>query len=119
MEQTLIYVFDDFAAAERARDELLAYGFQKAAVELTVRDDEAGPVKGNFTVGDNPAAAGGTDYKATFANPTHRGGCMLAITPFDPAQAKYAIALMARYGVSEPPAVPGQAGQPQASRTAT
>lgn len=109
MEQALIYVFDDFAVAERAREELLSCGFERGAVQLTVRDDEAGPAQGNFTVGDHPAAAGGTDYQSTFANPTHRGHCMLTITPFDPAQSRYAIALMARYGVSEPPAIPGQA----------
>ena len=101
MEPPLIYVFDDFTVAERAHDELLAYGFERAAVKLTVRDDEAGPVQGNFIAGDDAEAAGGNDYKDKFANTTHRGGCMLTITPFDPAQAKYAIALMARYGVTE------------------
>jgi len=101
MEPALIYVFDDFAVAERAHAELLSCGFERAAVQLTVRDDEAGPAQGNFTVGDNPEAAGGHDYKDTFAKPTHRGGCMLMITPFDPAQATYAIALMARYGVTD------------------
>ena len=101
MEAPLIYVFDDFAVAERAHEELLSCGFERSAVQLTVRDDEAGPAQGNFTVGDNPEAAGGHDYQHTFASPTHRGGCMLMITPFDPAQATYAIALMARYGVSD------------------
>ena len=106
MEPPLIYVFDDFSVAERAHDELLSCGFERAAVQLTVRDDEAGPVQGNFTVGDNPAAAGGHDYKDTYANPKQRGGCMLTITPFDPGQATYAIALMARYGVSDAAAPP-------------
>lgn len=116
MEPPLIYVFDDFGAAERAHDELLAYGFERAAVKLTVRDDEAGPMQGNFVAGDEAGAAGGHDYEDKFANPTHRGGCMLTITPFDPTQAKYAIALMARYGVTDaiapgaPAPTPARAG---------
>lgn len=58
MENPLIYIFDDFDAAQRARAELIKFGFEAPAVNLDVRDDEAGPVQGNFTVGDNPAAAG-------------------------------------------------------------
>jgi hypothetical protein len=101
MENQLIYIFDDFDAAERARKELIKYGFDAAGVNLDVRDDEAGPVKGNFTVGDNPEAAGGSDYKQTFANPIHRGVCMLTIAPVSPMQSDYAVALLARYGVTE------------------
>jgi hypothetical protein len=101
MENQLIYIFDEFDAAERARQELIKFGFDAAGVHLEVRDDEAGPVQGNFTVGDNPEAAGGADYKKTFANPTHRGLCMLTITPSSPMQSDYAVALLARYGVTE------------------
>jgi hypothetical protein len=70
-------------------------------VELTCSEDEAGPVQGNFTVGDCPRVAGGTDYKDTYAKVTQRGTCMLTITPVDPSQSEYAIALLARYGVSD------------------
>jgi hypothetical protein len=116
MENQLIYIFDDFDAAERARQELIKYGFDAAGVNLEVRADEAGPVEGNFVVGDNPEAAGGSDYKQTFANPTYRGLCMLTIAPTSAAQSEYAVALLARYGVTEatPPgraqAEPGPAG---------
>jgi hypothetical protein len=101
VDNQLIYIFDDFDAAERARAELIKYGFDAAGVSFEVRDDEAGPVQGNFTVGDNPEVAGGSDYKKTFANATHRGLCMLTIAPSSPAQAEYAVALLARYGVTE------------------
>jgi hypothetical protein len=101
MENQLIYIFDDFDAAERARNELIKYGFDRAGVNLDVRDDEAGPVQGNFTVGDHPEAAGGADYSKTFANPTHRGLCMLTVTPSSPMQSDYAVALLARYGVTD------------------
>jgi hypothetical protein len=111
MDNQLIYIFDDFDAAERARAELIKYGFDAAGVNFEVRDDEAGPVQGNFTVGDNPEAAGGSDYKQTFANPTHRGLCMLTIAAVSPMQSDYAVALMARYGVTEA-TLPGRA-QPE------
>jgi hypothetical protein len=115
MEPPLIYVFDDFETAERAHDELLSCGFDRAAVQLTVRDDEAGPAQGNFITGDAPSVAGGQDYKKTYANPVHRGGCMLTITPVDPTQAKYALALLARYGISDATAAPAAAAQPRPS----
>lgn len=49
---TLIRIFDHFADAERARSNLLAAGFPPHAVQLDAGDDEAGPVQGNFTVGN-------------------------------------------------------------------
>jgi hypothetical protein len=101
MDNQLIYIFDDFDAAERARNELIKYGFEADGVSLEVRDDEAGPVQGNFTVGDNPEAAGGSDYQHTFAHSTHRGVCMLTITPSSSMQSDYAVALLARYGVTD------------------
>jgi hypothetical protein len=108
MEQALIYVFDDFELAQKARAELIQYGFGNDAVELRISDDEAGPVQGNFTVGDAAHATPGSDYSSTFGTVTHRGNCMLMIAPSSPTHADYAIALMARYGVSDPNA-PGTA----------
>jgi hypothetical protein len=101
MENQLIYIFDDFDTAECARKELIKFGFDAAGVNLEARDDEAGPVQGNFTIGDNPEAAGGTDYHHTFANPTQRGLYMLTIVPTSPMQSNYAVALLARYGVTD------------------
>ena len=116
MEPPLIYVFDEFTTAERAHEELLSCGFERAAVRLTVRDDEAGPPQGNFTVGDSPAVAGGRDYQKTYANPVQRASCMLTITPIDPTQAKYAIALLARYGICEGIATPAPSVPPVPAR---
>jgi hypothetical protein len=108
MEAPLIYVFDDFETAERVRAELISCGFDRSCVQLVSREDEAGPVQGNFTVGDPPSVSGGTDYKDTYANPTQRGTCMLTIVPVDPTQAEYAVKLLARYGVSDPAAAARQ-----------
>ena len=49
---TLIRIFDHLPDAERARNRLLAEGFPPHAVQLDAGDDEAGPVQGNFTVGN-------------------------------------------------------------------
>ncbi|MET0857518.1 MAG: hypothetical protein ABWY27_12260 [Telluria sp.] len=108
MDNQLIYIFDDFEAAERARDELIKFGFTAEGVNLEVRDDEAGPVQGNFTVGDNPEASGGSDYQHTFAHPTNRGVCMLTIAPTSAMQSDYAVALLARYGVTDATAPDGK-----------
>jgi hypothetical protein len=101
MEKPLIYVFDEMATAQRVRDELLKCGFDPAGVRLSSTDDEAGPVQGNFTVGNSPAAVGGSDYKDTYAGATQRGTCLLTITPVDATQAQYAVKLLARYGVCD------------------
>lgn len=111
MENQLIYIFDDFDAAERARDELVKYGFGTDGVNLTVSDDEAGPAQGNFTVGDNPEASGGSDYEHTFAHATHRGICMLTISPTSVEQSDYAVKLLERYGVTD------ATGQPHRRKT--
>jgi hypothetical protein len=108
MEQPLIYVFDDFDSAERIYEEFLSNGFDRDGVQLTVRDDEAGPVKGNFTVGD-AIPDDLKEYGDAFANPQQRGHVILTVMPVDPTQAQYAIALMARYGVKYPGDSAGQA----------
>jgi hypothetical protein len=114
MEHPLMYVFDDFDTAQKARAELIQYGFSNDAVELRISDDEAGPVQGNFTVGDATHATPGHDYSTTFGTVAHRGNCMLMIAPSSPTHSQYAIALMARYGVSDPgaPVAPAAPASP-------
>ncbi|TFW34825.1 hypothetical protein [Massilia horti] len=101
MENTLIYVFDDCGLAERVREELIALEFRHEHVVLTVGDDEAGPVAGNFSVGNDPSVTGGTDYQEAYANPKERGTCTLTITPLDATQSETAIRLLAHYGIIE------------------
>ena len=55
---TLIRIFDHLPDAERARNRLLAEGFPPHAVQLDAGDDEAGPVQGNFTVGNRDTLSG-------------------------------------------------------------
>jgi hypothetical protein len=50
MADTLLRVFDSFDVAERAREALIASGIAAAAITLDSRNDEAGPVEGNFAL---------------------------------------------------------------------
>lgn len=56
MANPLVRVYSDLAAAQQAREQLLASGFLSDKVSLTARDDEAGPVEGNFAVGNGAGA---------------------------------------------------------------
>jgi hypothetical protein len=66
MDNQIVRIFYGLDAAERARDALLAAGFDRGGIELEVLEDEAGPEQANFTVGDSPEVAGGTGYEDTF-----------------------------------------------------
>jgi len=50
MADTLLRVFDSFDVAERAREALIASGIPASAITLDSRNDEAGPVEGNFAL---------------------------------------------------------------------
>ncbi|MDB5936179.1 MAG: hypothetical protein JWQ01_3523 [Massilia sp.] len=98
MERVIIRVFDTFSSAEQAREALLAAGFERSGVELTVRADEAGGTKGNFTVGNYHGAADGPVYERDFAHERMGGDCVLTVTARDAADAGRAAAIMQRYG---------------------
>ncbi len=50
MPHTLIRVFDEIGPASRAREALLSKGFSDDDVQLVAREDEAGPLVGDFTL---------------------------------------------------------------------
>jgi hypothetical protein len=56
MTSTLVRVYDSFATAGDARAALLASGFTPTDIAFSVRDDEAGPVAGNFIMNSKDAA---------------------------------------------------------------
>jgi hypothetical protein len=99
----IVRTFRVFAAAERARDELLAAGFRRDAVELSVLNDEAGPEQGNFTVGDDPRVKGGEDYSRTFAHDpaTSPVQCTIAVAAADRAQLEQADIILGRHGAHD------------------
>lgn len=66
MAITVVRIYDDFRAAEQARAELLRSGFGESSVHLTTREDEAGPVRGNFVLPGKDRAP--DDEKGFFGN---------------------------------------------------
>lgn len=103
MATKMIRIFDQYADAEAARDALLAAGYARDAVRVSVRDDEAGPVQGNFTVGNATEAPGGMGeghhtYARNYENVAQRGLCMVEVEAVDGPQTAAASELMARYG---------------------
>jgi hypothetical protein len=102
MERVIVRVFDAFDCAEQAREALLAAGFGLSQVELSVRRDEAGGTKGNFTVGDYTGKADDPVYERNFAHERVDGDCVLMVTAPDAIEAARAAAIMRRYGAADP-----------------
>lgn len=110
MPQPLIRSFESFSDAEQAREALMAAGFG-GRVELSVRDDEAGPVEGNFMAGNGriatasgegarqPLMAAGDDiYHRNFRYVAHRGVNLLVVQAEEGDEQQRARAILDRYG---------------------
>ncbi|MBZ2209497.1 hypothetical protein [Massilia soli] len=93
----MIRIFDQYADAEAARDALLAAGYARDAVRVSVRDDEAGPVQGNFTVDNGTEAARGTAARND-ERVTQRGLCMVVLDAAEGREAAAAAELLERFG---------------------
>ncbi|CUI03618.1 hypothetical protein [Massilia antarctica] len=100
-------VFDKVDTAEQARAALLADGFGSDALELKVHDDEAGPVEGNFLVGNTPIESDQHVYDRNYANPVQRGQCILMVNAADAATAACASAILAGLGARDPDRLSG------------
>ena len=50
IENMLLRTYANFADAQEARSALLAAGFPPDAISFTAKEDEAGPVAGNFMI---------------------------------------------------------------------
>lgn len=70
-------VFDRLGEAEAARARLVANGVPREDVRIVSREDEAGPVQGNFTVGDGRPDVTGDPYDN--ARKVLRGTALLEI----------------------------------------
>ena len=104
MPHTMIRVFDVYDQAAQARAALLAEGFDGDDVQLSVPDDEAGPVEGNFTVGNMPVESDRHTYDRNYAPTAKPGHCMLTVAASDPALASLAEAILTRFGARDPDA---------------
>lgn len=117
MTHTLVRIYDEFAHAENARNELLHAGFDAARLHLDVRDDGAVPVQGNFWVGDpvnpereTPAGEGiggflkslidsdKDDYEGTFRHAAQSATYILTVDAADEREAAAACEITARHG---------------------
>jgi hypothetical protein len=85
MANEIVKVFDRYEDAEQARSALLAAGFASDQVRLQCNEDEAGPVEGNFLVGNGrrggraggvssrSAEHGDLPYELNYDHPELRG----------------------------------------------
>ena len=98
----IIRVFDALDHGEQARAALLGQGFQAHEVHLTVRDDEAGAVEGNFAVGNSPVESDGHIYARNYARPRQRSNCLLQVDAADAAKAAQAATILEEHGGRDP-----------------
>jgi hypothetical protein len=109
MPTTLVSIYDRLPAADNARNELLACGFDIDAVHLSAQEDEAGAMKSNFTVGNPDRATGekrgrfGPDkdnqtYARGYAHPRQHAEILLTVDAADEQQSRKAIDILHRYG---------------------
>lgn len=122
-EPGLLRSFDSFDHAQSAREALLSAGLPAAAVRIEVLQDEAGPVEGNFLVGNgrpSPDAAsraapgGGPDapYEANFAKVVTRGVYLVVVEAEDAAHRAKAETLLAQSPGVDVSGVADQANTP-------
>lgn len=109
MATTLISIYDHLATADQAREELLASGFPADCIHLDARETEAGPAKGNFTVGDagrdrekkrGMVFSSNNDevYNRDYANAEYRAEIMLTVDAQDDKQSQKAADILHRHG---------------------
>lgn len=101
MSATVVRIFDVLERAEQARQALLADGFDAAEVELSIVSDEAGPVEGNFTVGNNPTESVRHTYQRNYANMRETAQCIVSVAAADSARAGMAASILARFGARD------------------
>lgn len=109
MSTTLVSIYDRFPAADNARNELLASGFDNDCVHLSAQEDEAGAMKGNFTVGNPDRNLGekrnkfGPDkdnqtYARSYAHPQQHAAILLTVDAENEQQTERAATILHRCG---------------------
>lgn len=113
MPAPIIRSFDTLERAQAARDALIEQGVAAEAIEVRPIHDEAGPVEGNFYIGngrsggpDLPSAGvlggGEVPYARNFAETVTRGTNLLILTLADSSQAASLEATLDRSGGVNP-----------------
>ena len=97
MSDFVLRMYDTLPHAELARDALLAAGFGTEQVQIEAMNSEAGPVQGNFTVGDrsdrsdHSGIGDSGDYGESFG--TVRQGAIIKLTVMVESDARHAQAM--------------------------
>jgi len=102
MSNPIVRVFDGYDNAQQAREALLADGFAENTVALTINNDEAGPVEGNFYVGNTPIESEHHRYDNNYAKIEQRSQCLLTVDAPDSALAARAEGILAGFGARDP-----------------
>lgn len=98
MATTLVSVYDRLPAADRARSELLACGFAADHVHLVAKEDEAGAMKGNFSVGNIDPNKNNDTYARDYANPQQHAEILLTVDAEGEQQSQQALDILQRCG---------------------
>ena len=128
MSVPLLRSFDRLDDANAARDALVAAGISPSAVQIRAMEDEGGPSKGSFAVGNGvtedssrakiESVAPGADslYEANFGDAGRSAGNLLIVMAADEAQRREATAVLDRFrGRDVDVGAAGAAGASQAS----
>ncbi len=98
LENAIVRIFDGYEAAQQARQALLAQGFDADAVQLRIANDEAGPVEGNFTVGNTPTESPHHRYDNNYAQVRQASQCVMTVAAPDAASGKAAADILGAFG---------------------
>ena len=101
MNHPIVRIFDVYDHAQSARDALLAEGFPPDGVTMSISNDEAGPVEGNFAVGNLPVESQHHTYDRNYAEAQWVSQCIVTVTASDEAGAAKAANILARFGARD------------------
>ena len=98
--------FSTLDDAVAAQDALAAAGIARELIEVTVLEDEAGPVAGSFVIGNGRTAdasapdavrSGELPYDENFRHPAWRGAYLLTVQHLGPTQRSVAESVLAGF----------------------
>lgn len=101
MNHAIVRIFDVYDHAQSARDALLAEGFAPDGVLMSIANDEAGPVEGNFTVGNLPMESDLHTYERNYAEAPNIAHCLITVAADDEVAAAKAAGILARFGARD------------------
>lgn len=101
MNNAIVKIFDMVDHAQQARNALLSEGFDADEVTLSIANDEAGPVVGNFTVGNSPMESASHTYERNYADMGQGGHCLVTVEVADKMRASRAEMILARFGARD------------------